>query len=161
MNVKVLLLLLACSLWWNLASSKFALKHLAFYFRSYLTEHIVLWGGVVSPMSNPQPEAPEYSFMSGSSFWPVWHEIPYQFLHYRQHSSQDHLATHAPPLHQSREGNIYLEEYIIIWLCNVYNTASTSRKCIVIHNDVIWGLTTTMIFIQISMCLISPTRPKS
>jgi len=43
---------------------------------------------------------------------------------------------HAPSLYQSREGNSYLEEYVTIWLCNICITASTSRKHIVIYNDV-------------------------
>jgi hypothetical protein len=29
--------------------------------------------------------------------------IPYQWHHYRQHSSQDHLTTQAPPLRQNRD----------------------------------------------------------
>jgi hypothetical protein len=37
-----------------------------FFLRSFSTEHIILWGGVVSPMPNPKPGGPECSFLSGS-----------------------------------------------------------------------------------------------
>jgi len=133
---------------------------LALNFRSYSKEHMFYGLGLSAPCPTPNLKHQNIPLCLGHHF-DLSGMIPYQFLHYHQHSSQDHLTMHVPPLHQSREGNSYLQEYVTIWLCNVCNTASTPRKCIVIHNDVIWVLTTTMIFIQISMCLISPTWPKS
>jgi hypothetical protein len=65
----------------------------------------VLQGEIVSLMPNPQPVGPGYPFLSGSWYLrPIWHVTPYQQRHYcRQHSSQDHTTTQAPPLRQSRD----------------------------------------------------------
>jgi hypothetical protein len=42
-----------CSPWWNLASSKLALKHLALNFRSYSKEHIFYGMGLAAPCPTP------------------------------------------------------------------------------------------------------------
>jgi hypothetical protein len=42
-------------------------------------------------------------FSVGHHLWPVQQERPCQYLHYHQRSSQNHLTTQAPSLHQSRD----------------------------------------------------------
>jgi hypothetical protein len=56
--------------------------------------------GVVSSTPNPQPGGPGYPFFL------VHHPGmggPTSSIHYRQHSSWDHVATQAPPLRQIRD----------------------------------------------------------
>jgi hypothetical protein len=59
--------------------------------------------GPSTPHPTPNLEGRGIPFCLDHQFWHVLHGRPYQQLRYRRHSSQDHMATKAPPLRQSRD----------------------------------------------------------
>jgi hypothetical protein len=63
-----------------------------------------LLGGVVSRTPNPQPGGSGYPYI----VWVITFDLfdiggPTSRIRYRQHSSRDHMTTHAQPLRQSRD----------------------------------------------------------
>jgi hypothetical protein len=93
------------------------------------SQQYFLWDGVVSLTPNPQPGGPGYPYLSGSSSLTclAWETLPVACsICYCQHSSQDHLTTQAPPLHQSRDTfgrHALSHNLIILFPFNILNNA--------------------------------------
>jgi hypothetical protein len=71
-----------------------------------------------TPSPTPNLEAQCILFCLDHHLWPVQHGRLYQQLHYRRHSSQDHMTTQAPPLRRSRDTDGGILDYLLLKYLN-------------------------------------------
>jgi hypothetical protein len=71
--------------------------------KSFSTVRAFYGVGPSTPRPTPNLKGQGIPFCLDHHFWSVQHGRPYQQLDYRQHSSQDHMTTQAPPLLQSSD----------------------------------------------------------
>ena len=100
-------------LWWNLASSKIALKHLALNFRSYSKEHIFYGLGLSAPCPTPNLKHQNIPFCLGHHFDLSGIRYPTNF--YTTASIALRIISPCTFHHYIKVGKAsYLEEYVTI-----------------------------------------------